>query len=248
MWRLRPWFCQARTAGAPINFGDPSYTKLSLFYLSLRNASNECSGLKSYSITYTTVPSGVTAPAAETTPLISGGPGSSFLPGTVEGLYRFRIVLNDNAGNTRTYGSFNMTYDNTAPNVKLAQGKVIRPIETADGLVTVNLSDVAVTDNLYRNNGRQYYGAWIVVRKAGEAPSDVDWQVKGVSVIGDITSLKWNMAMGLADAFTPGEKYQMYIRFIDGAANVSDQTIVTEPIQIDALEGPRAFLPLVFTR
>ncbi len=242
---------QARAAGAPIDFGDPNYTNLSLFYLSLRNASNECSGLRSYTLNFTSAPRGVTIPEAETKPLTSGGPGTAFLPGTVQGTYGFSIALSDNAGNTRTYpsnGSFSMTYDNVAPEVSLATGSKITPTEIRDGFVTVDLSNVKVTDNLYRNSGRQYYGAWIVVRKAGETPSDVDWQLKGVPIAGDVSNLKWNMAMGLSDAFEPGQRYQMFIRFIDGAVNVSDQTIVTEPIQINDLEGPQTFLPLVFTR
>jgi hypothetical protein len=241
---------EARTAAAPVNFGDPNYTNISLFYLSLRNGETECSGLDSYSIDYTAVPGNVTEPEPATLPLTApGGPGSSSLPGTVEGEYRFRIGINDNAGNTGTYpagsGSYSIIYDKTNPVVR--SSGTISLTEITDGYVTIATEGLTVTDNLYETDGRQYYGMWVAVQpvEAG-APSDVEWQARGVPVVGGIDDLRWNMAMGLLGISETNE-YVMYVRFIDGAGNVSDEAVSSVAVEVEAFQGPRLYLPQVFT-
>jgi hypothetical protein len=114
-------------------------------------------------------------------------------------------------------------------------------------MVDVNVGSLVVTDEGYTNGSGQpdYWGYWIVVKRADSgAPTSDEWLTHGTVVKEAGSPFKWNLATGLVDAFEPGAEYRLYLRFLDGAGNPSS-AVVSAPIQVDALEGPRLFLPVL---
>jgi hypothetical protein len=168
------------------------------------------------------------------------------------GTYRFHIDVMDNAGNLQRYPAPNQSYqivlDYEAPAISAGTLAVTEESGSGsrEGMVDVNVGSLVVTDAGYTNASGQpdYWGYWIVVKRADSGtPTSDEWLTRGTVVQQAGSPFKWNLATGLADAFEPGAQYRLYLRFLDGAANPSS-AVVSAPIQVDALGGPRLFLPV----
>lgn len=236
----------------PRDAGSPSYTRSEYFFLSISGIPGECSDIKDYALTYVQTPDS-TVPVNGTpqfTPLRGNGrPGLVRLPSNLPGLYRFYITVRDNASNVKVWPSADSSYalqlDYEAPKVS---GPGLTLSSNGNGMATGNFGDIAVTDNIYRAPdapSRQYWGAWMVVKRVGTgAPTDAEW-ANSATVLGGALSptTPLNLDMGMVGLFTPGQ-YQLYIRYLDGAGNAAT-TINSSPVQINTLGGPRIFLPSV---
>jgi hypothetical protein len=239
----------------PANAGAPGYTPINAFAFRIAGRSAECSLLKQYTLTFDGGPDGQPLPTAKTDAITRNTiDGLAYLspPGSPakSGTYRFHIDVMDNAGNVQRYPGPNQSYqivlDYEAPEIS-AGTLTVTEEAGRDGMVDVSVSSLVVTDEGYINGSGQpdYWGYWIVVKRAGSAaPTSDEWLTRGTVVQASGSPFKWNLATGLADTFEPGAQYRLYLRFLDGAGNPSS-AVISAPIQIDALEGPRLFLPVL---
>ncbi len=227
---------------------DPLYTRDSNYQVTYQADSNECSGLKDLTVTYQSTPNGNT-PAPRTLALTgpSGTVSIPFPASAQEGRYEFSITTRDNANNSAN-GGYVRIIDHTRPTAQLGANDTAPTQENRDGVAVLNLGSLIVSDNLYKVQGsadQDYWGYRVVVKKTIDgSPTSTDWRDESVLVEGQTRRIKWNMAIGLVGRFVSGRDYVVYVQFLDGAGNPSN-TIKSQPITVDAVDGPRVFMPVV---
>jgi hypothetical protein len=230
------------TAGSASNTGDPNYTRIDAVNIEIDN-STDCSGLDTVSI-------GKTAQNLTTPDLIVNNrfdkriffPDNSLVPGRND----YIIQLKDKAGNTIDIAD-TIYYDDSDP-VLVTGTLTLSPTLNSTLLVDLQFSNVNVTDSIYDNNGRKFWGVWVAVSRTAVDPntaSNLVWVPLKASGSGDSFVIEdFSLASGLASTnVTPGD-YYVYARFLDGAGNSTDG-FLTASRTITVVEGPQLRLPLV---
>jgi hypothetical protein len=169
-------------------------------------------------------------------------PENSLVPGRND----YIIQLKDKAGNTLDIPK-TIYYDDTDP-ILITGTLNLSPTLNSTLLVDLQFSNVNVTDTIYDNNGRKFWGVWLAVSRSAVDPntaSSLTWVPIRASGSGNNFVIEdFSLASGLATtSVTPGE-YYVYARFLDGAGNSTDG-FLTASRTITVVEGPQLRLPLV---
>jgi hypothetical protein len=230
------------TAGSASNTGSPKYTRIDAINIEIDNAT-DCSGLDTVAI-------GKNANSLTTPDLIVNNrfdkriffPTGALTPGRND----YIIRLKDKAGNTLDIPD-TIFYDDTDP-VLVTATLTLTPTQHATLLVDLQFSNVNVTDTIYDENGRKFWGVWVAVSRTAVDPntaSNLVWVPLKASGTGNsFTISNFSLASGLASSsVTPGT-YYVYARFLDGAGNSTDG-FVSASRTLAVVEGPQVILPLV---
>ncbi|NJM07791.1 hypothetical protein HC891_18765 [Candidatus Gracilibacteria bacterium] len=247
----------AALAGATLNDfsggrGDPNYTRLPAFHLSL-DGSDDCSGVASFTV----------AKAGSTissTKALADDRFDDFVlfPDFIDakdGLNRFTVTVRDGAGNELPV-AFSLVLDTSDPVLDLTSPGTITVTDRSPSdslLVDIDLTDINLTDaelpGVTTSSGRQFWGVWIAVSRTEVANpannSALEWIE--YETPGDSSSVRvpeFSLASGLDDAeVTPGD-YYIYVRFLDRAGNPTDDALSFTYTLVN-VDEPEIFLPIV---
>lgn len=250
----------AGVAGAP--GGDPLYTRVPLVFLNV-DALTDCNGLTALSV-------GADRNALETTYQMSesGFEGIVALPNLANlkpGPVPFTVRVSDGAGNARFF-DFVVTIDEDKPVLNTSSPGTVSAVADRKGdvLQDLVLTNINVRDATYVPAGdadpnRRYWGVWLAnaVEPVADPINELTWTVlpapPSVAVPNvaagttdyQVTVQDWSLSIGLTrDQRQAGEDYFVYVRFLDGAGNPTDDYLRIDiaSSQFDLVD---AYLPLV---
>lgn len=247
---------QAQTSvGSTI--GAPAYTRDRRVAVVV-SGPTDCAGLKSVTIAETGF-TGNLVPYGQTAAVVT-------LPGdATPGEKTLHLTIADNAGN-QTSATASIVYDpaNTdtsggQPNADgrprlTSQNASVQADDNGKSILrTLSFSNVQVSDNLYGQQGeglpagRQFWGVWVATSRAPIADpigsTVLAWRPAQVGRPGSSFSLTASLFGGLPEAQrTPGT-YYVYIRFLDGAGNASNQYVSTTATLDQGFTWPTTYLP-----
>ncbi|WP_129629797.1 hypothetical protein [Candidatus Oscillochloris fontis] len=220
-----------------VGAGDPNHTRIAVVYLDAYNA-GDCSGVSSVTLSHN-------GSSGEIYKLVNDRyQGLVPLPDLANletGSWPVTIIIQDGAGNTQET-SVQMVFDDVVPSFTSAGISNATPNSQADILQDLTFPNVVVSDNIYRNGTRQFWGVWLANSPSIVSnPSTLNWIAVPVEDV-DATTVRvrnWSLTAGLAEPLpTPGPRTTyIYVRFLDGAGNA---TIAT-PLRIDV---PSNFNPV----
>jgi hypothetical protein len=245
------------TAGAPD--GAPNYTRERSFYLGI-NGQAECSHLDTFQI-----PGSESDPTARA--IVSNSySGLAVLPqGSAVGDRTIDVNLTDTLGNATTR-SFTLTYDpantdttgvqtNTLGLPVLGSGGAITADSANSIMRSLHFQGINVTDNLYgrRENlpaGKQFWGVWLAnaTTDVGADSASLNWYSVRVPAPNSSFTVSWNLFTGLG--FTsdlrnkPGD-YYVYVRFLDGAGNPSEEALMARVTLAPGYSIPTVLMPML---
>lgn len=238
--------------------GDPSYTRIPQFFLSIADA-GECSSLASFSvpasnfngnITGGSYQNKVTLPqAANITPGSTQTIGVTVLD-TLGNIGNYSNALVYDPANTDTTG----TQTNTLGLPVLAQGGSIAANNANSIIRTLTFNGISVTDNVYGQKegltaGKQFWGVWIANSRTNVGPTDASlkWYPIQVKSPGSTFSVPWSLFTGLnlgADRNQTGT-YYVYVRFLDGAGNATVDALQTSVTLTTGYTIPTVDMPVI---
>lgn len=140
--------------------GDPRYTRIPMAFVEARGLTGECSGLNTITVNNYT-PVGIQnnyfgMPLG----LASGVPN--------EGPHTMTVTLTDNAGHPPLITEETIFYDTTPPQVTPGNARIVdssgqEVSETSSVIVNLSFENMAITDNLYGQNGenKPFWGVWL---------------------------------------------------------------------------------------
>lgn len=232
--------------------GAPNYTRDGRVFLQI-NDNDDCSGLKEF-----------TASGNFTQP-ISGESFAGYinvLQGTTsQGEKPFQVNVKDKLNNTTTYPSatqsFSVTYDTEPPVLDMSKSPTMTtPVSVTNILTTLTFSNTEVHDNLFGPReglagNAEFWGVYIAnSREISPSLSTLKWTAVPVDKPGKSFSIpQWSLFSGLGynprDTNRSGD-YYVFVRFVDGAGNVTQQVIRSKKITLAAnYSVPTRYLSLV---
>lgn len=228
------------TEGA--NDGDPAYTRLPIAYVEVRG-SNECSGLRNFASGRSATSFGKAVTVTdELFANVLGYPGVMAV-----GPNQMVLRVVDQVGNFADYPQ-TITYDPAKPilSSKAADSLTATSNPSATILARLSVKNVAVTDAY---PGRGFWGVWVANSRAPVTNPATDptlqWAPIQAPGVTNTFSLNWSLASGLSASQVTTGTYVIYMRFLDGAGNATDDVISTT-LTIEQLTRPKTALP--FTR
>ncbi len=213
-----------------VGAGDPNHTRIAVIYLDAYNA-GDCSGISSVSLSHD-------GSSDENYKLVDNRyQGLVPLPDLANletGSWPVTITIQDGAGNIDKT-TIPIVFDDVAPVFSSAGTLNATPNPYADILQDLTFTNVNVTDNLYRNGTRQYWGVWLANSSSGSAnPSTLNWIAVPVedANLSTVQVRNWSLTAGLAEPLpTPGTRTTyIYVRFLDGAGNTTTATPLVFPV------------------
>jgi hypothetical protein len=246
--------------GSSVSNGDPNYTREGSFYLGIRGSA-DCSGLKTYTVTGSSINQTITNNSYTGTPALPQGSS----PGKRD----IKVDVNDALGNTQAYTK-TLFYDpaNTDTTGTLTDTKGL-PVLADGGTVTANstnsiirsfsFKDISVTDNLYGQqdglpklaDGKQFWGVWMANTTSSTATADdpsLNWYPVEVPTPDSEFSVTWDLFAGLnytSDLLNKPGDYYVFVRFLDGAGNPSTNFIKTKVTLTAGYSIPTRRLPVL---
>jgi hypothetical protein len=229
--------------------GDPNYTRDGRVFLQI-NDNDDCTGLKEF-----------TASGNATQPI----DGESFtgyiniLQGTTgQGEKPFQINVKDELNNTTTYPSavesFTVIYDTEPPVLDMTKSPTMTtPVSVTNILTTLTFSNTEVHDNLFGPReglpgNTEFWGVYVAnSRVMTPTLSTLNWTAVQVHQPGTTFSVpQWSLFAGLASASRTAGDYYVFVKFVDGAGNVTQDVIRSQKIILaDDFDLPTRYLPLV---
>jgi hypothetical protein len=224
-------------AEGPLYAGDPAYTPSDSVRVLVPDEVAGCAGLESFTLVYNKVPQGdlpseygeyVDLRPWETAvdkviPIL----GTSQQP-IVPGVYEFHVDLGDKVDNRVRFpsreGRFHITVDTTPPQARLDPAPPAQNPPTGTGMVSIDLRNLRVTDDLYpdQGQGQPYWGYWVLVKPTmALPPTAAEWQNSGVVVAGRALELLWRISAPTNGSPPPSGGYTVWVRVLDGAGNAS---------------------------
>lgn len=208
---------------------DPAFTRTTSTVVTVR-AANECAGLESATVSggasNVSIPiSGQDQASASVT--LSGSDGQKTL----------NVAMTDRAGNTATQ-QLKITLDTRAPDLQDPGDVDIAEGSDFSGIVDVELSGVDLSE-------ANPYGVQVTVRYTPTSGSPVTGspQVLPLSLSGGRGSFSFSLASGLPAGTARAGNYQLTIRFIDKAGNVSQEASTGTIAFSQNPSFPRLYLP-----
>ncbi|HEY3231111.1 MAG TPA: hypothetical protein VGJ87_17925, partial [Roseiflexaceae bacterium] len=237
--------------------GAPNYTRDRLFFLGVNDA-GDCTGLTSFSVL-----GSLSAPIST-----NGYANAIALPGDSSPVaHTITIIISDTIGNQQPYTSA-LIYDpadtdpsdtvtNTLglPVLDVSRNPAVSgPASATNIIVTLNFSNISVTDNLYGKqgenlpDGKQFWGIWIA-----NSPTDVlsnsqtlNWTPIQIPSPDLTFSVQWSLFSGLSN---PQDRragdYFVYVRFLDGAGNPSAAVLRTQITLAPNFSVPTSYIPAI---
>jgi hypothetical protein len=219
--------------------GDPRYTRAPFFALRIADA-GECSSLKSFRV------------GADTNALPLSAPGFSGvvpLPGDVaDGPRPVTVTVDDALGNLRAFTT-TLTLDRTPPQLVTGTVAISAPVGgLATSLARLVFADLVVTDTLYPGERWGVYVANVADPRLPDEDPSLQWRaVPVVTPEASFTLDNWNVLYGLAsgvnDRALAGNDIQVRVKLMDGAGNVSAQTISTTVRLAENYQVPGLYVP-----
>jgi len=237
--------------------GAPNYTRDRLFFLGVNDA-GDCTGLTSFSVL-----------GSLSAPISTNGYASAIaLPGDSSPVaHTITIIISDTIGNQQPYTSA-LIYDpadtdpldtvtNTLglPVLDMSKNPVVTgPASATSIIVTLNFSNISVTDNLYGKqgenlpDGKQFWGIWVA-----NSPTDVlsnsqtlNWTPIQIPSPDLTFSVQWSLFSGLSN---PQDRragdYFVYVRFLDGAGNPSAAALKAQITLAPNFSVPTSYVPAI---
>ncbi|MCU0492530.1 MAG: hypothetical protein MUD01_13140 [Chloroflexaceae bacterium] len=179
----------------------------------------------------------------------------------VPGDITIAVRVRDEPGNVNE-ATQTMVYDTAKP-VLNSGDLAVTPRSDGNILVTLNFTNLSVSDNLYPRDATQrttggYWGVWVANSPTPVSNPTTDenlvWTPVSVSQrgAGTATVSNWSLLTGLSTqqiaSVRPGQPYTgyIYVRFLDGAGNPSDAfRAPASAVQLQQVSFPRTFLPIV---
>jgi len=157
------------------------------------------------------------------------------------------LTLTDGAGNSEVRGIRPLTYDVTPPTVS-ADPSASFTVASNVFSGTIGLNGGTITDDIYSESGRQYWGVWVANAKCSgdgsTCPADTASQLRwGAVPVTNPAAIPWNLLNGLNQVPASG-LYRTYIRFLDGAGNASTTAITVDTTV--TFTPSTVFMPLAF--
>jgi hypothetical protein len=231
---------QASTRLGPVDAGDPGFTREALLHVGVANG-GECSALVRFAL-------GDGQPFRIDN---AGFSGVLPLPGpTSEGPRTVALRVEDTLGNTLVV-SRSLTLDRTPPAILGGTLAVDVPAGgLPSALATLRLAGLEARDNLYPGG---YWGA-LIASSADPTLRDDDpalvWRparlepAEGGAVLGG-----WNLLAGLitspSDRALAGKDVQLRLKLLDGAGNLSAETLTATVRLAEDFRMPGVWVPLV---
>jgi hypothetical protein len=234
-------------AGSGASNGDPAFTRIPMYNLQVFPG-NECTGL----LNFTQGSSNGNIPA---TGYNNDLPLPTTPPALQEGQHPITVIVRDAVQNelpfnrSITYDPADLpsqTGVDQEGRPKLLAGTFTDDNASAPARLTIRrtltFSGVNVTDNLYRpgNPGTQFWGVWVANEYLGKASNSANFPapnpnnanlkwfpVRVASPASAFTLNNWSLFSGLG--FGPDRTkdgvYRVYVRFLDGAGNYSNNSV-----------------------
>lgn len=229
--------------------GAPYYTRDGRVFVQI-NDNDDCSGLKEF-----------TASGNATQP-ISGEMFTGYiniLQGTTgQGEKPFQINVKDELNNTATYPSatqsFSVTYDTEPPVLDMTKSPMMTtPVSVTNILTTLTFSNTEVHDNLFGPReglagNAEFWGVYVAnSRVMTPTLSALNWTAVQVDEPGTTFSVpQWSLFGGLQSADRTAGDYYVFVKFVDGAGNVTQEVIRSKKIILAAnYSVPTLYLSLV---
>lgn len=232
-------------AAGGANAGDPKYTRIDAVNIELDN-STDCSGLDNLVIGKTLA--NLTSPD---TILNDRFDKRVFFPSNslTRGRNDFVIRIKDKAGNERDFPD-SIFFDDEDPVLSPTNpGTLAITVDpNATILADLSFSNINVTDQVYDNGGRKFWGVWLAVSRTATNPdtdSSLVWNPIAVSGVGNSFVVNnFSLATGLSAASLTSGDYFVYARFLDGAGN-STNGYLTATVNLTEVTRARTILPIV---
>lgn len=242
------------------NVGDPRYTNNESYYGRVTARSTECSGLADVEF----------SPLTSVT--VAGNRAEGLFPlaqdtGLKDGPYEVSVTVTDGVGNTRVFDNIEIYLDRAAPQVSNVFSSTVnildvtsQPVTTTDSLfVNLGFADVQMTDAGYgeENPTHPFWGVLLANSTDYISPTDtaalqaLEWYPFEVATINlsagddtlDFEVSGWNVFNGI-DERVGGRTQYVYARVVDGAGNLSDVALVSNPFYVaDEINTPMLYLP-----
>lgn len=225
--------------------GAPNYTRVPLIFLEVgSDADGDCSGLETVGI-------GRSPTTIESVYQISNNRFSGYVPlpdllSVTSGPVPVTVQVTDGLGNTRNF-SYTFIYDEEKPVLSAtAPGSATAsPDPDGDLLQTLQFANISVTDDIFP--GRGFWGVWVANSRtpvADPLAADLSWTALPAPGTASTFAVEgWSLATGLPQSQVGAGDYFVYVRFVDGAGNVSDGYLEV-PVTSQA-QRPTTHLPLV---
>lgn len=230
--------------------GDSLFTRESYINVSIADT-NDCAGLESFSIGSKQESWPDSAPSVVRTVLVDP---------TQLGRQSIPVTITDTLGNSASY-SLTYYYDPRSPNdIKEAGAPQYSAGKLTLGggntlIQRLSLSDIDVVDPIFEAaTGKPFWGLWATVSKTlytedevNDPSSTLQWAAIPIPQAGTAFSTDLSLATGQSNgnlANYVGD-YYVYIKFLDGAGNPSNKTLISNPITLQAgYQLPTVFMPL----
>ena len=225
--------------------GDANYTREPKFRLEI-NGTADCTGLTTFDIP--SIGSGTIANNVYT--------DWFDLPNiTTAGEKQFIVNISDKAGYSNPFQQ-SIVYDPNPPVLDAtANPTVTAPLSTTSILVPLAFDDIHVADDTFGEleglpADAEFWGVLVANSTTNVTPDNpgLDWFPVQVPNARSTFTTTWNLLTGLSNppAKNTGGDVYVYVRFIDGAGNPTEDAIVVHRIRLEPnYTLPRLNLPIV---
>lgn len=218
--------------------GDPAYTRLPIVFIGIDGA-EECSGIKEFSF-------GRSATSQGRSYAVTDNRFANVLANPFQGPGSNQIVVRvrDKVDNVRD-SLFTVIYDPVKPTLIGGNLTVTPANPNATALINLTLTNVSVADDLYPGG---FWGVWVANSRepvADLGSSALIWTPLKVAQSGGAFIVPgWDVRRGLAPQSVGAGDYYVYLRFLDGAGNPSDDSLEAQ-ITLTRITYPAAYLPQI---
>jgi hypothetical protein len=225
--------------------GDANYTREVKFLLTI-NGTTDCTGLTTFDI-----------PSIGSGTITNGVYTNWFdLPNiTTAGEKQFIVNINDKAG-YKTPFEQSIVYDPNLPELDTTENPTATaPLSTTSILVPLAFDDIHVTDDTYGKledlpDDAAFWGVLVANSTTNLTPDNpgLQWFAVQVPHASNSFTAGWNLLTGLSNppAQATGGDVYVYVRFIDGAGNPTEDAIVVHRIKLEPnYTLPTLHLPVI---
>ena len=222
--------------------GDPGYTRVPTVYVEVRGI-RECSGLQGFS-------QGLSSTSFGQSMTVTNDLFANLLPFPGDmalGSNQLFLRVTDKAGNFSDYPQ-TIIYDPAKPilvSSTLDSLVATSPYSAATILAQLAVKNVVVSDTY---SLRGFWGVWVANSRTDVTNPMTDTLLRWAPIEVPSTSsdfnVQWSLGTGLSASQVTTGTYFVYMRFLDGAGNATDNVISTT-LAISQVTRPKTALPFV---